>query len=95
MNNEERILSMLEQLTLDVSGLKADVSGLKTDVSVLKTNQKRLEEKFDALTEKVDVIYDQTALLTEFKTEITHKIDDLLIVTKENTFDITRLKAVH
>lgn len=87
MNNEERILALLEQLTCEVSEIKADVSGLKTGVSGIK-------EKLDALTEKVDVIYDQTALLTEFKTEITHKIDDLIIVTKENTYDITRLKAV-
>ena len=94
MNNEERILALLEQLTCAVSGIKADVSGLKTEVSGITCAVSGIKEKLDALTEKVDVIYDQTALLTEFKTEITHKIDDLIIVTKENTYDITRLKAV-
>ena len=33
MNNEEKILSMLEHLTTGVSGLRADVTELKSDVA--------------------------------------------------------------
>lgn len=100
MNNEERILSMLEQLTRDVSDLKGDVSvlkddmfELKDDVSELKVGQAQLSQKLDALEKRVDVIFGQTANLTKFKTEITEKVDDILAVTKVNTFDITRLRA--
>lgn len=58
MNNEEKILQMLESLTgkvgqltedmselkADVSGLKADVSGLRTDVDLLKEDQAAMQE---------------------------------------------------
>ena len=36
MNNEEKILAILETVQADISGLKVDVSGLKGDVSDLK-----------------------------------------------------------
>jgi len=76
-------------------GINQDVSQLTHDVSDLKSGQARLETKTDALGRKVDAIFDQPADLMEFKTEITQKVDNLLAVTKENTSDITRLKAVH
>ena len=38
MNNEERILALLEQLTCEASEIKADVSGLKTEVSRIKAD---------------------------------------------------------
>lgn len=58
MNNEEKILQMLESLTgkvekmaEDVSGLKVDVSGLKEDVSGLKADMSRLRTDVDLLKE--------------------------------------------
>lgn len=51
MNNEEKILQILEKhgeildrLTKDVSGLKEDVSGLKKDVSELRADVDLLKE---------------------------------------------------
>lgn len=86
MNNEEKILAILERM----SGEIAD----------LKTGQARLEARMDTIEAKVDTIksdtaaiFEQTANLTEFQTEITDKMDDVLAVVKENTYDITRLKA--
>ena len=38
MNNEEKILGMLETLTADVSGMKADISGVKAEMSAMKTD---------------------------------------------------------
>ena len=43
MNNEEKILSILESVQADVSALKTDVSALKTDVSALKTDVSALK----------------------------------------------------
>lgn len=36
MNNEEKILALLEALASDVASLKDDVSGLKADMDVIK-----------------------------------------------------------
>ena len=51
MNNEEKILQILEkhgellnQLTKDVSGLKEDVSGLRTDVDQLKEDSASMRD---------------------------------------------------
>lgn len=69
MNNEEKILAILEKhgellermdgrldtLETDVSGLKTDVSTLKTDVSGLKAGQARLEAGVSGLQVRLDV----------------------------------------
>lgn len=44
MNNEERILSMLEQLTSDVAGLKAGQAKLESGQSKLESGQSKLED---------------------------------------------------
>lgn len=36
MNNEEKILAMLKQLTTDVTDLKKDVAAIKADVEIIK-----------------------------------------------------------
>lgn len=46
----------------------------------------------------MDTVYDQTANLTEFKTEVNGKLGrlcDLENVTKTNCFDIAMLKSKH
>ena len=66
MNNEEKILLMLEQLTEDVSGLKQDVSGLKQDVSKLKEDSAEMRETLTrvAITQE-NVVLPQLRLLAE------------------------------
>ncbi|MDR2900205.1 MAG: hypothetical protein LBV20_01615 [Treponema sp.] len=63
MNNESKILTMLETLVedvgglkQDVSGLKQDVSGLKQDVSGLKQGQQRLEQDVGGLKHDVSIV---------------------------------------
>ncbi|MDE7055360.1 MAG: hypothetical protein K2O84_11225 [Oscillospiraceae bacterium] len=63
MNNEEKILSMLEHLTTGVSGLRADVTELKSDVAVLKQDVTEL---------KADV-----AILKETVAEHSERLDEL------------------
>ena len=43
---------------------------------------------------KIDSIYDQTADLTEFRTDTTTKIDKLINVTKDNCFEMANLKVI-
>ena len=53
MQNEERILGLLEHLVQDVSGLKQSVSGLERETAGLK--QEMAELKADVSTLKTDV----------------------------------------
>ena len=53
MQNEERILGLLEHLVKDVSGLKQSVSGLERETAGLK--QEMAELKADVSTLKTDV----------------------------------------
>jgi len=38
MNNEEKILGMLETLTVDMNGMKADMNGMKADMNGMKAD---------------------------------------------------------
>lgn len=53
MQNEEKILGLLEQLVEDVSGLKEGVSGLKQDVSGLKQESAETKKELAALKEQM------------------------------------------
>lgn len=60
--------------------LKAELEPIKADIKEIK--------------EKIDSVYDQTADLTEFRTDTTAKLDKLINVTKDNCFEIANLKIV-
>ncbi|MDR1736822.1 MAG: hypothetical protein LBR85_08165 [Oscillospiraceae bacterium] len=49
MNNEEKILGLLETLAKDVTDLKSDVSSLKSDVSSLKSDVSSLKSDVSSL----------------------------------------------
>ena len=68
-----------------------------------QTNERltKLEEGQQRIEKKLDSVYDQTADLTEFRTETKQGIENiqkdvnrLTNVTKTNCFDIADLKAV-
>jgi hypothetical protein len=53
--------------------------------------------KLDSIEHKLNSVHDQTAMLTEFRTEVNIKLEelkDLKQVTKENCYDIAKLKAI-
>lgn len=63
---------------------------IQKDIKGLKDGQERLEKKLDGVVE-------QTADLTEFKTSVLSKLEDLKEVeevTKVNCYDIAKLKAI-
>lgn len=86
MNNEEKILAALEALTAKVDAMDTRLASVDSKVDTLET-------KLNAIKKDTETILDQTADLTEFKTEISRKVDAALTVVKENTFDITVMKA--
>ena len=88
MNNEEKILALLEQVVTDVSDLKTDVAGLKTDMSGLKTSVASLEVRMD----ETAALAQKTAVLLE--TEVAHKIN-LLYEGHEIIKDIVVLKDAY
>ena len=55
----------------DVATLKSDMATLKGDVAVIKNDMLKFERKLDA-------VYEQTAELVEFKTEVTEKLDQII-----------------
>lgn len=67
MTNEEFQKLVLEKL-----------DSLGTDVSILQEGQNSLESKLYSLEKKIDSIYEQTATLTEFKTETNRNMEELM-----------------
>jgi chromosome segregation ATPase len=61
VNNEEKILSLLEKMTTDVSELKQDVSGLKQDVSGLKQDVSELKQDVSELKQDVSGLKQEIA----------------------------------
>lgn len=63
---------------------------IETRLSNLEEGQSRIEKKLDGVVE-------QTADLTEFRTTVMSKLDDLKEVeevTKVNCYDIAKLKSI-
>ena len=74
---------------------------IQSDVADIKQQQSKTNERLNRIEKKIDSVYDQTADLTEFRTEtkqgienIQKDINRLTNVTKTNCFDIADLKAV-
>lgn len=93
MFNELRAM-FKEELKLELEPIKAEIK----DVNI-KVDQ--IEKKIDRIEKKLDNVHDQTADLTEFRTEtkegietIKKDISKLTNVTKTNCFEIADLKAV-
>lgn len=90
---EDQILEILKQIQLEQ---------VKTNKRLenLEESQKKLEEGQNRIEKKIDGVHEQTADLTEFRTETKQSIDDLkkdintvINVTKSNCYDITYLKS--
>lgn len=78
MNNEEKILSALENLQQDMSGLKTDVSELKADMVEVKADVSNL--KTDVL--RISVIQENEVLpriqlLAEGHSGLVQRLDEL------------------
>ncbi|MEW5786114.1 MAG: DUF2730 family protein [Bacillota bacterium] len=70
--------SDVSTLKSDVSTLKSDVSTLKSDVSTLKSDVSTLKSDISRIDRKLDAVFEQTAILLEFKTDATQKLDKII-----------------
>ena len=85
MNNEEKILSLLESLVVSHRDLKEDVECIKEDVSILKEDVSVLKEDVEELREdvrglKVDVHYlkEDNVSIRRILLKLENKHDDML-----------------
>ena len=90
---------ILQQILDEVKSIKTDVADLKTDVAELKTEMVVLKDTQKSMEKKLDMVFEETANLMEFRTETIEKIDNLTEkmaaienVTKDNLYDIAKLK---
>lgn len=60
----------------------------------IQSEQQKTNERLERIEKKIDSVYDQTADLTEFRTDTTDKLDKLINVTKDNCYEIANLKIV-
>ena len=70
---------------------------MKESIGRLENKVDNLEIKANRIEKKLDGVVDQTADLTEFRTTVIAKLNDLKEVeevTKVNCYDIARLKAI-
>ena len=87
MNSMETKMNSMET---KMNSMETKINSMESDIKELKDGQERIEEK-------IETIYDQTANLTEFKTEVNMKLDELCDVenvTKLNCYEIAKLKSV-
>ncbi len=67
----EQILNRLTSMDENISSLKSDVSTLKSDVSTLTSDMTKFNRKLDA-------VFEQTAGLLEFRTDIIDKLKKII-----------------
>lgn len=101
---DTEILQILREMQGSINNIEAKVNSLETKFDSLESRFDSLESRFDSLEKDVkeikstvNVIYDQTVSLTEFKTEANKKLDkliDLENVTKDNCYEIAKLKTI-
>ncbi|HCB94124.1 MAG TPA: hypothetical protein DEP57_10045 [Selenomonas sp.] len=80
MNNDEKILAMLESLSEDVKGIKADVNGIKVTVQENCDMIKAMAHSLETLDAKMDGLQNTTASLKqmqEFKRNMSEKLREL------------------
>ena len=77
---EKEILELLK-------AMQNDIKSMNERLTEIEEGQQRIEKKLDG-------VHEQTADLTEFRTDTTNKLDKLINVTKDNCYEIANLKIV-
>lgn len=92
---------ILNQILTEVKGLKGEVTGINQKIDKLEVGQGVLKTNQANIEKKLDLIVEQTVELKEFKTETNSKLDTVIekissieAVTKENLYDIAKLKLI-
>jgi len=104
MNNEEKILSLLETIVAGQSAVQADITGLKDGQAKLEANQAKLEAnqaKLEANQAKLETNQAELKeIMVRFESELNQKVDVLFDsyslvydVLKEVRCDVAELKS--
>ena len=75
MNNEDKILAILEKLQEDFSGMKEDVSSLKQDVSGLKQDVSGLKQDVSGLKQDASGLKEDVSSLKQDVSSIKIRLD--------------------
>jgi len=74
---QELVLKKLDSMDQRLGNLDNGQQEIKTDVAILKSDMTEVKSDVKELSRKMDVVYEQTAGLTEFRTEANRKLDDI------------------
>lgn len=86
MTNEEKILQILEQLTVEMSGMKSEMTGMKSDLAEMKTTLTRV-----AVTQE-NVVLPKLQILAEGHVTLQEQIKRLSVIDSMQD-DISTLKT--
>ena len=93
----KQILSKLDSMETKMNSMETKINSMETKINSMEGDIRELKDGQERIEEKIETIYDQTANLTEFKTEVNIKLDELCDVenvTKLNCYEIAKLKSV-
>lgn len=88
---------LLKQILIKLDSMENKINSMETKINFIESDIRELKDGQERIEEKIETIYDQTANLTEFKTEVNIKLDELCDVenlTKLNCYEIAKLKSV-
>ena len=74
----QALKSDTQALKSDIQTLKGDVQTVKSDIHTLKGDVYTLKNSTLKSERTLNAVFEQTGLLTEFKTEITKKLDKII-----------------
>ena len=89
MNNEDKIITMLINLSTDMADMKQEIN---QRFDRLEAGQAELKAGQEAMAKEVKAIREQTEHLTEFEAETRKSLSELNGVTSINSFDIASLR---
>ena len=89
----DELEAKVDKLEAKVDKLEAKVDKLETSIAELKIGQAELRASQVDVIREVKTIREQTEYLTEASVEVRLNYKTLNAVTKENTYDIAKLKA--
>ena len=95
MNNEEKILTMLEALTQGQARMGTDISGLKTDVADLTQGQARMETDISGLKADVADLKQGHTELKQGQAELKQGLADLKREVSTNWDNFIELAESH
>lgn len=88
MNNEDKIIEMLQLVQKDISGIKLDVTNIKDELIEVKHEVTKVQMHLENITDK------NISLLMEQYNPNVDKLNQIVDKTEELQFDVGSLKRV-